>query len=219
MEQCFSDSDNNMLDKMPSKAEVRASVMSSNSKASPGNDGISNLFYQECFETIGDALTDVVTAVHNGETPTRSQRTSLMVFSSKPNKAQSILPKDKRRLSMLNSDFKVITGLILGRYNQILNHTLCPQQLAAGNDRKITFGICQARDAIQACSKQKSTCGIADTDFEAAFDYLCLGWVKQVLKRKGLSQKNLDRFSNIYNDGITLPVVNNVIGRPIKTSD
>ena len=139
-----------------------------------------------------------------------------MVFSSKPNKAKSILPKDKRRLSLLNSDFKVITGLILGRYSKTLNHTLCPQQFATGDDKKISFGICQARDTIQACSKSKLTCGIADLDFEAAFDYLCLGWVKKVLQKKGLSQDNLDRFINTYDKGITLPVVNNIIGKPIK---
>ena len=131
IDECFSENDSRMLNEMPSKAEVKASVMTANSKAAPGNDGISNLFYQECFKVIGDALTNVVIAVHGGEAPTRSQRTSLMVFSSKQNKSKSILPKDKRRLSMLNSDFKVITGLILGRYSKILNHTLCPQQLAA----------------------------------------------------------------------------------------
>ena len=218
IEKCFTDSDNKMLNERPTKSEVKTSVMSSNSSAAPGNDGISNLFYQECFDIIGNALTEVIIAIHNGLPPTQSQRTSLMVFSAKPNKAQSILPKDKRRLSLLNSDFKVITGLVLNRYNRVLSHTLSPQQLAAGNDRKITFGICQARDAIQSCSKRKATCGIADTDFEAAFDYLCLGWVKQVLERKGLSRENLERFSNLYRDGITLPVVNNVVGKPIKNN-
>ena len=216
IEVCFTEKDNIMLNKEPSKNEVKASVMSSNAKASPGNDGLSNLFYQECFDIVGDALTGVVKAVHNGEAPTISQRTSLMVFSSKPNKAQSLLARDKRRLSMLNSDFKVITGLMLLRYNKLLTHTLCPQQLAVGDDRKISFGICQARDAIQACSKSKLSSGIADTDFEAAFDYLCLDWVKQVLEKKGLSQENLNRFSNVYNGGITLPVINNVIGKPIR---
>ena len=129
-----------------------------------------------------------------------------MVFSTKPNKAQSINPRDKRRLSMLNSDFKIITGVILKRYNTVLTHTLSPQQLAVGDDRRITFGICLARDAIEASKKSKLTCGIADNDFEAAFDFLCLDWVKMVLQRKGLSVQNLQRFINIYSDGITLPV-------------
>ena len=100
--------------------------------------------------------------------------------------SQSLKPKDKRRLSLLNSDFKVFTGMELGRYNRVLSHTLSPCQLAAGDDRRITFGISLARDAIYAASKRKEGCGLADNDFEAAFDFLCLEWVKQVLRRRGL---------------------------------
>ena len=76
--------------------------------------------------------------------------------------------------------------------------------------------MCLARDAIYAAWKSKLTCGIADNDFEAAFDFLCLDWVKLVLKRKGLHQEAIKRFNNIYSNGITIPVVNNVPGRPIK---
>ena len=34
-----------------------------------------------------------------------------MLFTTKTGKACSLKPGDKRRLSMLNSDFKIITGL------------------------------------------------------------------------------------------------------------
>ena len=74
-----------------------------------------------------------------------------------------------------------MTGLEVGRYSRVLTHTLSPQQLALGDDRRITFGICMARDAIYAACMRKEGCGIADNDFEAAFDFLCLNWVKMVL--------------------------------------
>ena len=77
------------------------------------------------------------------------------------------------------------------------------------------FGICLARDAINAASKAKQGCGIADNDFEAAFDFLCLDWVKLVLEKKGVAAAALARFSNIYSDGITVPVVNNIPGKAI----
>ena len=34
-------------------------------------------------------------------------------------------------------------------------------------------------------------CGLADNDFEAAFDFLCLEWVILVLNKKGLADKVL----------------------------
>ena len=103
----------------------------------------------------------------------------------------------------------------LARYNKVVSHTLSPNQLAAGDDRRITFGITLARDAIYAAGKRKQGCGIADNDFEAAFDFLCLDWVKLVLRKKGVREEALARFTNLYKDGITIPVVNNIPGNPI----
>ena len=88
--------------------------------------------YNECFHILGAALTEVVQEIHKGQLPSRSQRTSLMLFSSKPGKSSSKKPQDKRRLSLLNSDFKVLTGIELGRYNKVLTHTL---PTAAGSRR------------------------------------------------------------------------------------
>ena len=112
----------------------------------------------------------------------------------------------------------MFTGIELGRYNRVLSHTPSPCQLAAGDDRRITFGISLARDAIYAANKRKEGCGLADNDFEAAFDFLCLEWVKQVLRKKGIVEAALDRFSNLYKDGITIPVINNVPGKPIANN-
>ena len=86
---------------------------------------------------------------------------------------------------MLYADIKVITGLEVGRFSKVLSHTLSPQQLAVGDDRRISFGICLDRDAIYASGMSKDGCGIADNDFEDAFDYLYLDWVKLVLVRRG----------------------------------
>jgi hypothetical protein len=86
-------------------------------------------------------------------------------------KLQSINPKDKRRISLLNCDFKLTEGLEARRFRKVGNRVLSPDQYVAGNDRKIHHGIAKARDAIQAAMKTKLGCGIADTDFVAAFDW------------------------------------------------
>ena len=91
----FTDADNQMLSALPSKEEVKESVRSANDNAAPGCDGISNLVYSRCFDILGDALTEVVQAVFSGEQPTRSQRTSLMVFSCPP-KIQKVPKRSKK---------------------------------------------------------------------------------------------------------------------------
>ena len=59
-------------------------------------------------------LAEVDTRFTTEQQPTVSQRTSLMVCTGKPGKEKSLKVKDKRRLSLLNADFKIITGVEVG---------------------------------------------------------------------------------------------------------
>ena len=213
----FTEADNQKFLKMPTKVEVFDTLAASNQHAAPGTDGLTSFFYKQCFKTMGSPLTEVAKAVFSGEKPTLSQRTSKMVFGSKPKKESSLKPKDKRRISLLNSDFKTISGLKSRRFKCTATRTLSPYQLVAGEDRQIYHGINLARDAIQAVSKlTKSGCGIADTDYEAAFDFLVMDWVFMVLSKKGLSEVVIERIKNLYRDNISIVVVNNIEGKSVK---
>ena len=123
-------------------------MKSSNLAAAPGTDGIPSLLYHVCWDHLGEALTEVVRTIHLGSKPTRSMRTSLMVFGTKPKKPTSIKPGDKRRISLLNSDFKIVTGVEAKRFGQTATHSLSEFQLVAGSNRRIHHGIGLARDAI-----------------------------------------------------------------------
>ena len=75
------------------------------------------------------------------------------------------------------------------------------------------------RDAIQSTIKfPKVGCGIADTDYQAAFDFLVMSWVFQVLKKKGLAEAVIKRLNNLYQDNLSIIVVNNVEGKCIKNN-
>ena len=87
-------------------------------------------------------------------------------------------PKHKRRISLLNSDFKIITGIDNSRFRKGANHTLNPNQLSAGDDRRIHHGICNARDTIHVANSKSQGAGILDNDYMAAFDLMVLTWVQ-----------------------------------------
>ena len=212
----FTSKDNIMLKKIPDKEEVKRSVWSSNLHAAPGSDGLTTFFYQQCWDVMGDSLTEVSQAIHQGNSPTLSQRTSMMVFGSKPKKTNSIVPSDKRRISLLNSDFKVVTGIDSNRFKKVGTHTLSPCQLAAGDDRRIHHGINKARDAIWAAGQRGERAGILDNDYQAAFDFMVLLWVFKVLQAKGLDPEVIERLRSIYSENITVVVVNNIPGRSFK---
>ena len=205
--------DNSMLLAMPSKEDVFNTLKASNLKAAPGTDGITSLVYKECWDSMGGALTAIVQAKFKGEKLPVSMRTSMMVFGAKPKKPHSLKPGDKRRISLLNCDFKLIEGVEDNKFSKIITKCLSPLQYVAGSDRKIHHGIARARDAIQAAGKSRTGCGIADTDFMAAFDWLVLSWVWKVLLKLGVDEAVVARLEELYKDSRTIVVVNNKMGR------
>ena len=137
-----------------------------------------------------------------------------MVYEAKANKPlNSSDPKHKRRISLLNSDFKIISGIYNNRFKKVATHTLNPNQYSVGTDRNIHHGISKARDAIFAANSKKVGVGILDNDYMAAFDYMVLTWVFKVLKAKGLSEDVIKRLQSLYANHLTVVVVNNVSGK------
>ena len=211
----FNETDNEKLLTLPTAREVKEVVSNSNQLAAPGTDGIPSLLYSACWETMGSALTEVVQAIHAGGRPTKSMRTSMMVFGAKPKKPNSIKPGDKRRISLLNADFKVVTGIEAKRFGKTATHSLSPIQLVAGEDRRIHHGINLARDAIQAVGRNQDGCGLLDLDFMAGFDWLDMEWVYVVLEHIGVQEKIVERIKRLYGDSYSIVVVNNVMGKSV----
>ena len=82
-----------------------------------------------------------------------------------------------------------------------------------GESKRINHAIALTRDTINAASQRKEGCAIADLDFKAAFDFLCMDWVFEVLRKKSLQHEAIDRLKRYYNNSITIPIVYNVPGK------
>ena len=52
-------------------------------------------------------------------------------------------------------------------------------------------------------------------DYQAAFDFLVMSWVFMVLKKKGVSKLVIDRLKTLYEDNLSVIVVNNIEGKCI----
>ena len=122
----FTQEDNLKMLTPPTDDDVLETVSASNLHAAPGTDGLPSLLYKECWSTLGSSLSDVMRAVFSGQKLQRSMRTSLMVFGSKPKKPNSMLPGDKRKISLLNADFKTASGLEARMLKDTATHTLSP---------------------------------------------------------------------------------------------
>ena len=107
-----------------------------------------------------------------------------MVFAHKPGKSNSNELKDKRKISLLNADFKILTSIENKRFSKVISHIISPSQFALGNEKRIHHAIALARDTIFLSNSKKKGGAIADLDFKSAFDFLCMDWVYKVLEKK-----------------------------------
>ena len=85
--------------------------------------------------------------------------------------------------------------------------------MSAGSDRRIHHGINKARDAILLANTKNQGAEILDNDYMAAFDLMVLTWVFKVLVAKGLYKRVIDRLRNMYDNHLTILVINNIRGQ------
>ena len=81
---------------------------------------------------------------------------------------------------------------------------------------RIHHGINRIRDVIDVVGRKRTGGGVMDIDFRAGFDHLCLKFVRQVLRKKGVCETVLERLECLYVRGTTRVSVNNILGSPIK---
>ena len=155
VKKCFTEEDNNFLSKIPEKDKIYGVIKSGNQNSSPGTDGITFFLYNECWPILSKAFTDMTKAVFSGSSTSRSQRTSLLAVGDKLSKGRSINPRDKRKISLLNTDFKTFSGIESRRFRSVMSHTVSPLQLVSREDQRIGHGIALARDAIEVANREK----------------------------------------------------------------
>ena len=206
----FTEQDNKMLEAEISDEEIKSSLQNSNIHASPGSDSLTYLTYLQCWSSLGSPLCQVIREIIKTGKPTTSMTHSFQVFSPKQGKSSSILPKDKRRLALLNSDYKILTGVLAARLKKTENHTLSEHQYAAGTKR-ITHCIAHARDMVQNTTNQQKGVAIVATDFKQAFDLCSISWVWRVLEKKNCSSAYLSVLKNIYeySPNYVINIINN----------
>ena len=208
--------DNEILLKNPDINEIKKVIKDSNLHSSPGFDGIPVCLYDACWNSLSAPFLNMVKEIHDGGYPSTSQNISILIYGSKAGKEKSINPSDKRRISLLNSDFKILTGIEARRLKAVASHLLDDDQLVATTDSRLHHGINKVRDAITVLGKRGAGGAIADFDFTAAFDNLCLNFCFKVMKKKGISQIFVDRLKRLYKNGVTRVCVNDKVGDPIQ---
>ena len=138
---------------------------------SPGTDGLTSEFYQFFWENINILVYNSFLNAFEDETLSCEQRRGVLRLI--PNKNQDLtLIKNWRPISLINTDYKLLTHVLSNRLQVVLPSIISKDQSGYITGRNISNNIRSIFDVIDNVERSNSSGLLALLDFEKAFDKL-----------------------------------------------
>ena len=174
---------------------------------SPGNDGFTVEFYLTFWPQLGGLLVDVFNEVFEKGCLSTSQKQGVITLIEKDGK-DPLYAKNYRPITLLNTDYKIISKVMAKRIKDVLNDIISADQVGYINGRHIGEAIRLIDDVIFHCNNHcKEDIFLIAVDFQKAFDSVSHKFLFKVLELFGFGQYFCSWVKTMYN-GISSCVMN-----------
>ncbi len=174
---------------------------------SPGTDGLTVEFYKHFWSKIGTFVIESLNyAFEKGELSVDQRRGIITLLPKKGKKR--ILLKNWRPISLLNTDYKILTKCLAFRLKEVLPTIIDPDQTGFLKGRYIGENIRTISDLIDYTSIKNCPGIILLIDFEKAFDTINWKYIQKCLKYFNFGKSFIHWVQLIYNN-IESTVINN----------
>ena len=179
---------NELLQSLPSsplitQAEIKIAIASLNKNSSPGLDGLTANFYSS-FPSLIPLLCQTYNNSYLRNQLSKSQRLALIkLIPKKPNPSTV---KDWRPISLLNTDYKILSTIISNRLKPILNYIISFEQQCGLPKRQIFNNHLNIKSAIDFAENFHQPLAIVQIDFYKAFDSIFHQFLLQTASQLGI---------------------------------
>ncbi len=150
---------------------------------SPGLDGISYEFYKAVFRWVGPVMADGLnTMLEAGQLAPSLCRGVIRLL---PKVKGVPLASQLRPITLLNTDYKLLTKVYVARLMQVLPTILHKSQLCSVQGRNIMQGAISLWSTAEFVRQRKRNGFLMNLDFYHAYDRVCLPYVDKVLEAAG----------------------------------
>ena len=157
---------------------------------SPGLDGLTYEFYQKVWEVIGSKFLEIL----------QVQLARCQLIASDTMGATKLIPKvesvprvdELRPITLLNTDYKLLTKWMVLRLKPLMGSLLKSGQLCNAGDKNILFGVQNLLSSIEYVKHKKLRAALVSLDFFKAYDRLYLPFLLKVLSKMNFN----DTFCN-----------------------
>jgi hypothetical protein len=179
----LSDQQRDMLEAPFTYGELAEAVRQAANGRSPGLDGLPYELYKVVLPQVGPPLLDALNGMlEAGELEPSLRRGVVRLI---PKKAGTPSVDQLRPITLLCTDYKLLTKMLAGRMLTVLPTVLRSSQLCSVRGRSIFEGPAAILSAAEYLHQRKLPGFLLSLDFFHAYDRVCLQWVDKVLEAMG----------------------------------
>ena len=203
----LSDEQKDICDGPIRKDEIKEVIRNIANNKTPGSDGFPVEFWKFFWINIGHFLIRALDeAFENGEL-SFTQKQGVITCLHKDNKPREFL-KNWRPISLLNTDYKILTGILARRLKLILPSIIGQTQKGFLKERFIGENTRLVYDIMDYLNSNNMAGMLLLVDFEKAFDTLEWSYIKAVLNKYNFGNTFTRWFDIIYKNSNSC-VINN----------
>ncbi len=211
-----SDDANGELCRALTLEELQKALQSMECGRAPGIDGLSADFYKSFWPEIGaDLLAVINESLSSGRLPLSCRRAVLTLL---PKKGDLSDIKNWRPVSLLCSDYKIVSKALANRLSKVLAEIIHSDQTYCVPGRQIFDNISFLRDFLDIGKLLDVNFGLISIDQEKAFDRVEHSYLWDVLKAFGFKKVFIDKLRVLYCDVESLLKVNGDLCAPFRVS-
>ena len=212
----ITDLQNQKLTKQIQITEIQQALQTMENGKSPGIDGIPIEFYREFFELLKKDLQDIFNNVlfEQKITPKTWNHAIISLIPKQTEKLNSL--KYWRPISLLCTDYKILTKILANRLKQILPNIISQEQNCSIPQRTIFNNLFLIRDLIKYQKEKKNKFYLLQIDQEKAFNKIDRPSLFQTMKKLGFSIDYIKFIEILYKDNTSIITNNGFLSETVK---
>ena len=196
--------------------ELCTALQSMKEGKAPGIDGLTVDFYKAFWEELGEDFLSVVNESFKEKTLPYSCRRAVITLLPKKGDLQDI--KNWRPVSLLCTDYKILSKALANRLREVLEQVIHQDQTYCVPGRSIVDNVSLIRDVLDVSSSLGLDVGFISLDQEKAFDRVEHLYLWKIMERFGLNPGLIAMIKVLYQDIESVLKINGGLSAPFTVS-
>jgi hypothetical protein len=192
--------------------ELTTALHNTNRGKSLGLDGLTYDFYKEFWDLLGPLLLKVATtSLQDGQLPS-SMRNGVITLI--PKKGDFTVLSNWRPITLLNTDYKLITRCLSSRISSVLSSLITIDQSYCAPGRTIYTHLHLIRDVIEYANQKDVPLAVISLDQASAYDSVEHPYIYHVISKYGFGPNVIRHVKTVYRNAQGLVKVQHTLTAP-----